>query len=213
MSWRLARGLEKLRAQVNAKWPNRSKDSDGSVGDLSHSARTSDHNPDANRVVHAIDLTHDPKHGFDSYSFADHILKQQDPRLKYVISNGRIGSGPAGPSPGKWRKYNGANRHDHHVHFSIVSGALQDDARPWDIDGALFPPPEVVASYVKPNPTVKRGSEGEYVKLLQSKLGMPVAELDGRFGEKTFAALIAFQKSRGLVADGIAGPQVWSALK
>ena len=47
MSWRLAHGLEKLRSQVNEKWPLRSKDSDGSIGDEHHSARASDHNPDS----------------------------------------------------------------------------------------------------------------------------------------------------------------------
>lgn len=45
MTWRLARGLEHLRAQVNTKWSNRSKDSDGSIGDEAHASRSSDHNP------------------------------------------------------------------------------------------------------------------------------------------------------------------------
>lgn len=63
MTWRLSKGLERLRAQVNDKWPNRRKDSDGSVGDTSHAARPSDHNPDSRGVVHAIDITHDPRGG------------------------------------------------------------------------------------------------------------------------------------------------------
>lgn len=70
MAWRLAHSLETLRAQVNAKWPNRSKSSDGSIGDASHSSRLSDHNPDPSGVVRAIDITHDPLSGFDSYAFA-----------------------------------------------------------------------------------------------------------------------------------------------
>src|SRR5262245_2987274 len=111
MAWRLAKGLETLRSQVNAKWPGRSKDSDGSVGDTSHSARKSDHNPDSRGVVHAIDITHDPRNGFDSYKFADMLLAKQDPRISYIISNRRIGSGPKGPAPGAWRKYTGTNPH------------------------------------------------------------------------------------------------------
>lgn len=132
MAWRLAKGLEKLREQVNAKYPQRSKSSDGSVGDTSHSARKSDHNPDSRGVVHAIDITHDPRNGFDSYRFADHLLATQDPRISYIISNRRIGSGPSGQAPGVWRKYTGSNAHDHHVHISIVA-SREDDTSEWNI--------------------------------------------------------------------------------
>lgn len=212
MSWRLARGLEHLRAQVNAKWPNRGKDSDGSVGDTSHAARPSDHNPDSRGIVHAIDITHDPNGGFDSYAFADLLLKNQDKRLSYVISNRRIGSGPAGTAPGKWRKYIGSNPHDHHCHISITK-AGEDDPRDWSIDGTLFVAPEVVEAYLKPNPTVRRGSHGEYVKLLQSKLGFEGAEIDGDFGPKTEMRLKVFQAAANIVADAVCGPMTWAALK
>lgn len=210
MSWRLAKALEKLRDQVNAARPGRRKDSDGSVGDTAHSARASDHNPDGAGVVHAIDITHDPRGGFDSYAFADLLLKKQDPRLKYVISNRRIGSGPSGPSPGKWRKYTGSNPHDHHVHVSCVTGALQDDTRAWDIDAdpdAIPEPPG--PEYRPPRPTLRRGSTGEYVKLLQAAIG---AEPDGDFGPLTEAKLKAWQESKHLIADGICGPQTWKTI-
>ena len=215
MSWRLARGLDRLRAQVNEKWPKRSKESDGSVGDTSHSARASDHNPDSSGVVHAIDITHDPKTGFDSYAFADMLLAKQDKRLKYVISHGRIGSGPAGPQPGVWRKYTGANPHDHHCHISIVSGSLADDVSDWDISLAAGAAQAPTASYEPPPPTLREGSNGEPVKRLQASLNAKGASLqiDGAFGPATKAALKKFQADRGLVADGICGPQSWSALK
>ena len=206
MAWRLAHSLEKLRAQVNEKWPHRSKESDGSVGDLSHSSRTSDHNPDPSGVVRAIDITHDPKGGFDSYAFADLLLKKQDKRMKYVISNRRIGSGPAGPSPGVWRKYTGVNPHDHHCHISVVPSAAGDDTSAWSIDGAVMAAP---GSYVAPNPTLRKGSKGDDVKKLQAALKV---EADGDFGPLTETALKVFQKAHGLVADGICGPQSWSAL-
>jgi hypothetical protein len=214
MSWRLARGLEQLRAQVNAKWPKRSKDSDGSIGDTSHSARASDHNPDGAGVVHAIDITHDPKGGFDSYAFADLLLERQDPRLKYVISNRRIGSGPAGPSPGAWRKYTGVNPHDHHVHVSIVSGALADDARDWDIGEVTAAAPVAATAYVAPPATLRRGDRGLQVQTLQGRLNAhgAVLKVDGDFGPATLAALRAFQASAGLVPDGICGPMSWRAL-
>lgn len=88
--------------------------------------------------MRAADFTHDPAAGFDAHAFADRLLAEQDPRLRYVISRGRIGSGPAGTSPGKWRRYTGSNPHDHHVHVSVVAGKAGDDDRPW----TLTAPPE-----------------------------------------------------------------------
>ena len=46
MTWRVAKSLLKLKEQVNQAFPDRSKDSDGTIGDEHHSARASDHNPD-----------------------------------------------------------------------------------------------------------------------------------------------------------------------
>ena len=36
--------------------------------------------------------------------------------------------------------------------------------------------------------------------------------VDGIFGSKTYAAVMAFQKANGLSADGIAGPLTWGKL-
>jgi len=208
MTWRLARALETLRSQVNVKWPNRSKSSDGSVGDTSHAARPSDHNP-VNGVVHAIDITHDPKGGFDSYAFADMLLKKQDRRVKYIISNRRIGSGPQGLQAGVWRKYTGSNPHDHHVHISVVAGPAEDATDPWSIDGVASPSPEAAETFTPPPPTLRKGSTGQDVRKLQAALHLFT---DGQFGELTEIALKEFQKDNGLVPDGIAGPQTWYAL-
>ena len=176
VAWRLAKGLETLRSQVNAKWPQRSKASDGSVGDTSHSARASDHNPDSQGVVHAIDITHDPKNGFDSYKFADMLLAKQDPRIKYIISNRRIGSGPKGPAPGVWRKYTGANPHDHHVHISITT-EREDNVTPWAIDDVV----------VKPQPSAPAVLDvKEAIKAFQVKHGLVA---DGVVGRQTWEAI------------------------
>lgn len=214
MSWRLARALEKLRSQVNDKWPNRGKGSDGSIGDVKHSSRASDHNPDPAGVVRAIDITHDPKAGFDSYAFADLILKKQDRRMKYVISNRRIGSGPAGPQPGVWRKYTGSNAHDHHCHISVVAGASGDATNEWDIGALVTASPDVVAAYVAPPPTLRSGNKGAQVQTMQGRLnahGDNIA-VDGDFGPKTATALKLFQERTGLIADAICGPMTWAAL-
>lgn len=57
--------------------------------------------------------------------------------------------------------------------------------------------------------TLKKGSKGEEVKVLQKALNVTV---DGDFGPKTEEAVKAFQKSKGLTLDGIVGPKTWVAL-
>ena len=62
---------------------------------------------------------------------------------------------------------------------------------------------------------LKQGSKGAQVVNLQTKLkglGFDPGSADGRFGPATKKALIAFQKSKGLRADGIAGPKTNQAL-
>ena len=63
--------------------------------------------------------------------------------------------------------------------------------------------------------TIRRGSPGPDVLALQKALlahGFNPGALDGLFGGGTEAALIAFQRSEGLLADGIAGPRSLYAL-
>lgn len=56
---------------------------------------------------------------------------------------------------------------------------------------------------------LKSGSQGQQVALLQEKLGIPS---DGIFGSDTETALKAWQKGKGLVADGIAGDKTLSLM-
>jgi|SRR5215469_15094284 len=63
--------------------------------------------------------------------------------------------------------------------------------------------------------TLREGSQGDDVQSLQSKLkekGFSPGALDGVFGPGTEAAVLAFQQSEGLQADGIVGPQTAAAL-
>ncbi len=54
---------------------------------------------------------------------------------------------------------------------------------------------------------LRRGLYGEPVRILQDKLGV---NADGIFGAGTETALIEWQKSNGLSADGIAGPDTFT---
>jgi hypothetical protein len=203
--WKLAAALITLEEQVNKKWPQRAKGSDGSIGDLAHASRTSDHNV-RNGYCHALDITHDPHNGFDSYKFADMILAKQDSRLSYVISNGRIGSGPKGVQPGVWRKYNGSNAHAHHVHVS-TNDLGEKDTKPWVFDQVV----------IKPQPTAPvemarelfYGLEGADVAALQSALGLTPNSF---FGYGTAAAVVKVQQEAGLAAHGIVGPGTWKII-
>lgn len=137
-NWWLAPSLVELFAEADRLAPNRSTLSDGSIGDPSHSARASDHNPAANGAVCAADLTHDPRGGMDAHAFAEHLRVARDGRVKYVISRGRIVS--ATRSPWVWRTYTGANPHDKHVHVSIPNTAsARDDTSSW-FDSIPTPP-------------------------------------------------------------------------
>jgi len=63
--------------------------------------------------------------------------------------------------------------------------------------------------------TLKEGSTGSNVVKLQARLqelGFNPGPADGEFGPGTEAAVMAFQRSEGLLADGVAGPRTLGAL-
>ena len=63
--------------------------------------------------------------------------------------------------------------------------------------------------------TLKLNSQGTKVSQLQTdlkQLGYYYAEITGNFGERTEAAVKAFQKAKGLTADGVAGTKTLNAI-
>jgi hypothetical protein len=129
MSWRLARSLDHLRDQLDRAAPNRSRRSDGTIGDTAHASRKSDHNPDDGGVVRAIDLTDDPGGGLSCEALAEAIRSARDGRVKYVIWNHRMFSsyGNSKRQAWQWGEYTGPNPHSHHIHISILPDASADD--------------------------------------------------------------------------------------
>ncbi|UJB73014.1 peptidoglycan-binding protein (plasmid) [Acaryochloris sp. 'Moss Beach'] len=58
-------------------------------------------------------------------------------------------------------------------------------------------------------PTLKRGSRGAIVRVLQAKLGL---NPDGIFGPQTEAAVKDYQSRNGLTPDGIVGAKTWAKI-
>lgn len=64
-------------------------------------------------------------------------------------------------------------------------------------------------------PTCQQGARGNITKWIQNKLnslGYNCGAADGILGQNTKNAVIAFQRTKGLSADGIVGPKTWSKL-
>lgn len=130
MNWRTAKSLLVLLDQINKRCPGRSKKSDGTIGDQAHANRASDHNPNAQGVVTALDITHDPAHGLSIQTLADQLVASKDPRVKYIICNKRIWEPGIG-----WKNYTGSNPHTVHMHIS-VKASNADIASAWRLNMA-----------------------------------------------------------------------------
>jgi hypothetical protein len=131
----LCKAGQQLREQIDDDYPDRSRKSDGWIGDARHSARPSDHNPDENGIVRALDITSDlGSHPEEAHSLVEKIrkcAKRGDKRIKYLIFDGRIASGTLN---WKWRKYRGINPHRSHFHCSFTT--LGDNDGSWfDLEG------------------------------------------------------------------------------
>jgi hypothetical protein len=128
----LCKAGQQLREQFDDSFPDRDRSSDGWIGDTRHSARPSDHNPDAKTgVVRAIDVDRDVSGSTKPDlmpDIADQIrlaAKAGDKRIAYVIFEGRIASSRMG---WRWRKYSGSNPHNKHCHISFTTKGDTDSS-------------------------------------------------------------------------------------
>lgn len=169
MTYRRAKALDKLVEQINARYPNRDKRSDGWIGDAVHASKKSDHNPwvkitEGRRtvgIVTAQDIDRELAPDKTVDEIVNALIDAKDSRIKYIIWNSRmISSYPAhGYKSWQWRPYSGSNRHTHHVHISVKeTPAFFDDVKDWDLDTDEFtevqPMPE---PYESNKYTVQRG--------------------------------------------------------
>ena len=134
MKPRLCKAGQQLREQFDDTYADRDRRSDGWIGDLRHSSRPSDHNPDPQTgVVRATDTDRDVhKSGKPDLmpDIADQLrlaAKNGEKRIAYIIFAGRIASSRMG---WRWRPYKGSNPHDHHLHCSFTKAG--------DDDGSFF---------------------------------------------------------------------------
>ena len=238
MKYFRAPSLTSLVEETNKEWPKRDKASDGWIGDPSHQARVSDHNPDysAGGIVRAIDVDVD---GIDVDKFLAAVLK--DDRTSYVIYNHRIWGGS------RWRKYEGSNPHTKHIHVSIKHTAAAAKAGSWGLSKAPSKPapskPKVKAQSASNRPNGSTTFPTDYadlkidkkwddltqgaIQILMHQLGYHTnKQWDGNVGRlgiidlqnwlqdvgyyvKTPTAKWGVRKGVRLVVDGGAGKWFW----
>lgn len=225
MSWHIAPALKQMLAEVNKKWPNRSRLSDGGIGNAAHSARASDHNPNGRGSVNAYDIT---IAGIDEGTLIAQAKKH--PSVRYIIFNRRIMNRDIGNF--RARYYSGSNPHNKHVHISLYQSAAAENRRQsWGLANAK--PVSGVgggggSSYGNPNAKhevgsriMRKGSAGTDVQWLQKrlyKLGYTITPkkngtFDGMFGPEVDKAVRALQRAAKIAVDGDAGKDTIAAAK
>lgn len=172
VSYYLAPSLAVLRSEVNRRWPNRSKASDGWIGDAAHSARASDHNPNSRGSVNALDIT---ASGVDLDVLIEAL--KADSRVYYIISNRVIYSRTYGFSP---RYYSGANPHTLHLHVSIhQTRTAEQNTAAWGVYGSSPGLPGSGVDDSKPTPTAPVDTRTDLERLVNS---MDVKDLEALVG-------------------------------
>lgn len=121
----LNKALTNFRREINERWPNRDKRSDGWIGDTAHQATQSDHNPDPDGSVDAIDIDVD---GIDVQLTLAAAIHHE--ATWYVIYNRRITSRTMSGGLGVWHTYYGSSPHTEHIHVSSRQ-THENSTKPW----------------------------------------------------------------------------------
>lgn len=203
--WFVSPSLAKLRSEIDARWPGRSRASDGTIGDPNHQRSVNDHNPVGHPrgpingtpgAVHAMDIT---ASGVNTAAILDAVIG--DSRVWYVIYNGRIWSRTYG-----WvSQPQAGDPHRSHIHISLRSEdqatavAAERDTRAWFVARSTASRPNLSAADTR---VLQRA-------LIARGYSIPAGPT-GTYGPQTTAAVAAFQRDQGWSgsdADGIAGPE------
>lgn len=170
--WRVAHSLRTFGDQIMAlRGHTNSYTVDGTLGDADHSNRVSDHNPDPNGIVRALDF-YEWEPGRVDEVF-ERIQLAKDPRTKYVIHADRMFSSyPTSTYPAwTWRPYNGINGHENHGHLSVVADSRADQTHPWPMPGQEGDDMDFIIQVLK-------GQNMAFYRALKAKTGVPGGNAD-----------------------------------
>lgn len=161
-SWRTAGAITTLGRQIEQLRPG-TYPTDGTVASQAHDQvnPSSDHRPDTDGIVRAIDWHETTAGQIDE--MAEAIRRSQDSRLKYLIHDRRMFSSyPTTAAPAwTWRPYGGAAPHGTHAHLSVLTGAQGELSHPWQL---------TLADEEEDVEILKRGDEGFMVAKMQKGL-------------------------------------------
>lgn len=144
--------LVQLRYEFNVLNPARDKGADGWIGDTAHQTRVSDHNPDSQGRVLAIDIdvTGPWPDNSTLLMFVQFILDRcrsgVETRLEYIIFQGKIYT-----RDNQWHTstYTGTDQHTNHAHFSARHDHVgQNVTTSWNIEEVVMPTPAEYAQAV-----------------------------------------------------------------
>lgn len=117
--------LTNLYNEIKKKWPKKDTESDGWVGDEQHQNTNSDHNPDPDGTVDAIDVDPD---GINVEELLKAVLRHE--ATQYVIWQRRITSRSYSGGLGTWHPYTGKNPHTKHLHINTRT-SHENSTKPW----------------------------------------------------------------------------------
>lgn len=202
VNWRVDEGLAVLIAQWKKEHPGAVV---GTIGDASHASRSSEHNPepdgsepgadygevDAADFMEGNGVTH-----ADLVELHDQLVEHKDPRVWYLILDGKIVSSTTKP----WveRDYSGSDPHRTHLHLS-VNDKFDKNVAQWEIED------EPMKNH--------KALDVNGLKIGEVKYGDDDAAFAGYDGVLRAQALLAVLTGDEVETDGIYGPQVRNALK
>ena len=212
----LAHNLDVRRSRVWGCWGTGVQV--GWIGDASHQAECSDHNPDVKGVVHAIDVMVTGDRA--AAVVRECLLHSGD--LQYVIHNRVIWSASTSWQP---RAYTGSNPHTDHVHVSGKHGTSNGNSSTctgYDLaaqasnpafNPCAAPPPLGHAPGSRQLDLETPHLTGADVVFVQKFIGPAKAgAADGDFGPNTRDGVLWYQRMRGITADGVVGPNTWAQM-
>lgn len=179
----------------------------GWIADVHH-ASTSEHQPDPDGTVDALDPMIGPHYSsVDADRDVEALVKSQDKRIWYIIWNGHIISSQI--QPWVWRTYTGSDKHTNHYHICTLE-KYEDSNVEWSIYVPKTIPTIEIAGT---KPLLHKGDTDNempggvhHIARMQRLLGI---EDDGNFGPITDTAL---KKYLGSSYKGTVDRDAWRKL-